>query len=771
MALTDITIDFNVHQILGADFDARRTKAYIVTNVENQTLMDTSTGETRIGDQSVTINDDGTGSFTTWAVGADGNPVTWQTYLVLDYPRTGQRDRKTRMFGPWTLTTADDGKNITELEVEQVAPPEFVTALTAALRAIADEAQDSADAAAASAAQAAALIVTDLGTSDGQLSTLLSNPSLSRDAGDARWAKKVGGVLTSAATNDGTDQAAVINAELSSLSAFGGGVLQLRVAPSTSPIVVGTDLLPAANTVLRGTGKDGTYIKAKSTHTGRGVHVLNTPNVTIEDLTIDMNKAATTDGGSVSGQQGIYFHASNSTGCPGARVRRVRVQNSWYRGVEAKADTLTTHPLDATVDELESRDNGTNATGTGAYGINLENLTHAYMRRGRIERNGGYGIRVANCLKAAVDDNFVDDHQNNHGIVVNNATLDMSVCRNRVFRSAHAGGTGQTQWGIVIGISAAKFVVADNLCDGNEGGMTIDVATTNPAEFINTTGVVANNVLINCTRTNAALNVNRVDGLVISGNECAYSNQHGMSITARHCSVVGNHVHHNQQRGVEFLESGTGCGPHFFGPNYLHDNNLGGGSWKDVYSDTLTNGSVDFAYSGITASSESDTTVDGTAANSGAATFGTVVQLATSTNPPPQPGDRLLLRYSGKFINNTAGAQTVKFRYMLGSTVVAESNAASFSAGGTTPRVFFGEVVIAVVSTTSQRVSGQIIGFGSSSGMVIGTGGAYGALTGTASENLASSKDVKVLVQMGVNDANVSVTITSASLERIPRRR
>lgn len=571
----------------------------------------------------------------------------------------------------------------------------------------------------------------------------------------------MGGIVPSRALTTGAAQDSTIAAELTGLSAFGGGVL---VLPAGTITVVG-NITPPTNCALRGAGMDRTTIKV--TGPGRGVLVIDTPNVTVEDLTVDMNKANTADGGSSSIQQGVFVHASNSTGCPGTRIRRVRVKNSWRRGIDVRADTLTTHPLDAIVEDCEVYDNGDNAAGSGSYGIHCEYLTHAYVRRNRVERNGGYGIRVAGCAKAAVDDNFVDNHQNNHGIVVNNATVDMSVCRNRVFRSAHAGGVGQTQWGIVIGISAAQFVVADNLCDGNEGGMTIDVATTDPAEFINTTGVVANNVLVNCTRTNAALNINRVDGLVISGNECAYSNQHGISITARHCSVVGNHIHHNQQRGIEFLESGTGCGPHFYGDNYLHDNNLVVGSWKDFYSDTLTNGSVDVGFAGITASIETDTTVSNTTTKT------TVVSLATSTNPPPQPGDRLLLRFNGDVINHTAGAVTYKFEFKLGSTVIVESSATSFSSDGATltPRHFYGEMLIAVVTTSSQIVSGQILGFGSSSGMVIGTGGAYGAIGGTAAENLAASKNVQVAVTMNTASADAYVTVHSASLERIPRRR
>lgn len=106
MALYTATVWFDLHQILGGDFDPRRTKAYVTTNVENGTLIDESTGEIRMGDQTVTINSDGTGEFTTWSTidTTDGNPTSWQTSLHLDYARGGRRDRECRVFGPYTIS-------------------------------------------------------------------------------------------------------------------------------------------------------------------------------------------------------------------------------------------------------------------------------------------------------------------------------------------------------------------------------------------------------------------------------------------------------------------------------------------------------------------------------------------------------------------------------------------------------------------------------------------------------------------------------------------
>src|SRR3546814_6896465 len=108
---------------------------------------------------------DGTGTFTTWGCGADGNPTSCQTYVVVDYPRAGSRDRVTRTFGPYTITDADNGKTLAELEDQQAIPPNYQSAFTADMEAIRDETQAIRDG-----------IVGDLGTTDSQTATLINSP-------------------------------------------------------------------------------------------------------------------------------------------------------------------------------------------------------------------------------------------------------------------------------------------------------------------------------------------------------------------------------------------------------------------------------------------------------------------------------------------------------------------------------------------------------------------------------------------------------------------
>lgn len=235
MALSDVTVTFNLTQLLGETFDSRRTRAYVKTNVANGTLMDTSTGEIRLGDQKVTVGDDGTGSFTTWAPGADGNPTSWQTSLVVEYPRTGQRDRQVRTFGPYTITASVD---LADLEEEQAVPAEYLTQVTDELQTYSDSAASSATSAAASASSAstsAGLAQTyrdqaseiALGDADAALAGAIENPaSATSSALSASYAPKRA-TLTA-------DQTSGVTAEIGKVQAFDATAGHLTVTLPTS---------------------------------------------------------------------------------------------------------------------------------------------------------------------------------------------------------------------------------------------------------------------------------------------------------------------------------------------------------------------------------------------------------------------------------------------------------------------------------------------------------------------------------------------------------
>lgn len=182
MALATATITFDLSDMLGVDFDPRRTKVWIDTNIANDTVIDTDGNQIRLGSGNVTLAADGTGTFTTWVPGAGSNPETWQTSVHIDYADRNQpRGRTSRTFGPFTITAS---ANLADLEDEQAVPAEYLTTVTELLDTYVDSASASATSSAASATSAAAsavladsYIVADLNTSDGQMEALIESPS------------------------------------------------------------------------------------------------------------------------------------------------------------------------------------------------------------------------------------------------------------------------------------------------------------------------------------------------------------------------------------------------------------------------------------------------------------------------------------------------------------------------------------------------------------------------------------------------------------------
>lgn len=105
MALSDVIVAFNVHDWFGGDFDIAGSKAWATNSADDQKVDDTSTGESRIGSAFATVATDGTGTFTHWAPGADGNPISWQTSYHFDVrDRNAPDGRARKTFGPFTVT-------------------------------------------------------------------------------------------------------------------------------------------------------------------------------------------------------------------------------------------------------------------------------------------------------------------------------------------------------------------------------------------------------------------------------------------------------------------------------------------------------------------------------------------------------------------------------------------------------------------------------------------------------------------------------------------
>lgn len=181
MALSTGTLSGDLADLLGNDFDSRRTKVWITTNVPGDTLVDKDGNKVRLGSGVIPFAADGTFSASVWLPGADGNPTSWQTYVNVSYPDPGSRSRVLRAFGPFTITASS---NLADLIAEQEVPPTYLSAVTAQLDTYVDAAEGHATAAqtarvGAEAArdEAQALVLSDLGTTDGQTRALIENPA------------------------------------------------------------------------------------------------------------------------------------------------------------------------------------------------------------------------------------------------------------------------------------------------------------------------------------------------------------------------------------------------------------------------------------------------------------------------------------------------------------------------------------------------------------------------------------------------------------------
>lgn len=124
MPATAVTITFDLADLIGTPLDGRRTKMWLTTNIENDTIVDTDGDQIRLGSGSATVASDGTGSVSVWVPGATTNPASWQTTFHVDYPdRNARTGRTTVEFGPYTIAAAGD---LADLIVEQTLPADQV---------------------------------------------------------------------------------------------------------------------------------------------------------------------------------------------------------------------------------------------------------------------------------------------------------------------------------------------------------------------------------------------------------------------------------------------------------------------------------------------------------------------------------------------------------------------------------------------------------------------------------------------------------------------
>lgn len=139
MAITIVTLTGNVADLIGVDFQARRTKVWIEANIDS--FADLTNNVMRVGTATYinsegkgVIEDDGSFSFKVVATGSDNTNLEesgqLQYRVHVDYPRRSDNSHPSQAFGWYSIYTNSD---ITDLEQAQKLEPSWQSDLAAAL--------------------------------------------------------------------------------------------------------------------------------------------------------------------------------------------------------------------------------------------------------------------------------------------------------------------------------------------------------------------------------------------------------------------------------------------------------------------------------------------------------------------------------------------------------------------------------------------------------------------------------------------------------------
>lgn len=139
MAITLVTLTGNVANLVGTDFDSRRTKVWLEANTDF--VVDEDNQQIRLGRGTAAIESDGSFTFTDLIASdsADVNPTDIQYRLWVDYSDSATRQRVQQDFGWWSITADADAADLID---EQYVEPSWQSNLAAAVEPQIAAAQD-----------------------------------------------------------------------------------------------------------------------------------------------------------------------------------------------------------------------------------------------------------------------------------------------------------------------------------------------------------------------------------------------------------------------------------------------------------------------------------------------------------------------------------------------------------------------------------------------------------------------------------------------------
>jgi parallel beta-helix repeat protein len=403
-------------------------------------------------------------------------------------------------------------------------------------------------------------------TTTNQLLVAIQNP----DTGSYQWKAAGQDAMLVAASNssaadkqaadyvaDGTGDQTEINYALT--RAAGGKVY---LFPGTYTINASISIPNNTTLAGAGTGTTITYPNSMANATYKAITNTTTTNgtgVTIQNLTVDGNKAGQTTGTFY----GIYLDGMGTSTTRGATVTNVTAKN--LKGSNGAGIALNnTNNIVISGSTFLSND------GTGVYFGVATSADNSSVTNSVFADNGSYGIWIYGTGNTISGNNIHDNAEGMAFAGAYNTTVSGNTIANNAYQGIDGypgGGTGNTISGNTItnnGYQGIYFTDSDDTITGN----TIsDNATEGIAVFGSNNTISGNRLLNNGGGTNNnAIKVAGGSSNTITGN------------------TITDATHTTDNYAIS-ITSGSS--------NYLADNTLGGGSINDAGTSTVYGGQLD----------------------------------------------------------------------------------------------------------------------------------------------------------------------------------
>lgn len=322
-------------------------------------------------------------------------------------------------------------------------------------------------------------------------------------------------------------------------------------------------------------------LKMLATATTMGILISNVGGGHVEDVTIDMNKAQTVNGGSTSNQQGIYVSASAAS-LDTITLRNVKVLNGWQRGISVVASAGMSFSRIIIENCVVTDVNGTAIFVSGKAAADYTTPSDSVdikVLNNTVIRPGLSGIQLIGVSFARVKGNYIDGggtgFSAGHGIVFSTTGVSQVtdfVCSGNNVR----GFATEGNWGICVSNACTRFVIAKNTIYKCAGGMTVDVEDgARPDVLIPVNAVVDGNTAVG-SLFNHGMNANCAQNLSIIGNTFDTNALDGLALAnCLNVTVDGNTLTGNGNHGLKFNGANAGTGNYFIGRNAYAGNALG----------------------------------------------------------------------------------------------------------------------------------------------------------------------------------------------------